>query len=296
MKPCFSIIGLGEVLWDLFPDGARFGGAPANVACAAAGLLGAESVVTLVSALGDDRRGREAVSFLEQRHVDVSALQITGAPTGTVTVKLDDSGQALFNISDNSAWDHIVWSEQWRDLAANADAICFGSLAQRGDTSRQTIQKFISATSASSLKVFDMNLRAPFYAPDTLVQSLELANVLKLNDEELCVIAAILSIPGDSIDVLKTLQDDYQINIIALTQGAAGAVLLDQSKTVNVPSVPTTVVDTVGAGDAFTAALIIGLLKDQALSEIAYFATGVSSYVCSQRGASPRLPDWIRRW
>ena len=295
MKPCFSIIGLGEVLWDLFPDGARFGGAPANVACAAAGLLGAESVVTLVSALGDDRRGREAVSFLEQRHVDVSALQITGTPTGTVTVKLDDSGQALFNISDNSAWDHIVWSEQWRDLAANADAICFGSLAQRGDTSRQTIQKFISATSASSLKVFDMNLRAPFYAPDTLVQSLELANVLKLNDQELCVIANILSLSGETIDILKSLQDDYQISSIALTQGAAGAMLLRHSEAVRVPSVPTTVVDTVGAGDAFTAALMIGLLNEQPLKEIAHFATGVSSYVCSQRGATPSLPDWIRR-
>ena len=295
MKPCFSIIGLGEVLWDLFPDGARFGGAPANVACAAAGLLGAESVVTLVSALGDDRRGREAVSFLEQRHVDVSALQITGTPTGTVTVKLDDSGQALFNISDNSAWDHIAWSEQWRDLAANADAICFGSLAQRGDTSRQTIQKFISATSASSLKVFDMNLRAPFYAPDTLVQSLELANVLKLNDQELCVIANILSLSGETIDILKSLQDDYQISSIALTQGAAGAMLLRHSEAVRVPSVPTTVVDTVGAGDAFTAALMIGLLNEQPLKEIAHFATGVSSYVCSQRGATPSLPDWIRR-
>ena len=295
MKPCFSIIGLGEVLWDLFPDGARFGGAPANVACAAASLLGATGAVTLVSALGDDRRGREAIGFLRQRRVDVSALQITGAATGTVTVQLDDSGQALFNISDNVAWDRIVWSEKWRDLAANADAICFGSLAQRGDISRQTIQKFIIATPASSLKVFDMNLRAPFYAPDTLIQSLELANVLKLNDQELCVIANILSLSGETIDILKSLQDDYQISSIALTQGAAGAMLLRHSEAVRVPSVPTTVVDTVGAGDAFTAALMIGLLNEQPLKEIAHFATGVSSYVCSQRGATPSLPDWIRR-
>ena len=295
MKPCFSIIGLGEVLWDLFPDGARFGGAPANVACAAASLLGATGAVTLVSALGDDRRGREAIGFLRQRRVDVSALQITGAATGTVTVQLDDSGQALFNISDNVAWDRIVWSEKWRDLAANADAICFGSLAQRGDISRQTIQKFINATPASSLKVFDMNLRAPFYAPDTLIQSLELANVLKLNDQELCVIANILSLSGETNDILKSLQDDYQISNIALTQGAAGAMLLRHSEAVRVPSVPTTVVDTVGAGDAFTAALMIGLLNEQPLKEIAHFATGVSSYVCSQRGATPSLPDWIRR-
>ena len=295
MKPCFSIIGLGEVLWDLFPDGARFGGAPANVACAAASLLGATGAVTLVSALGDDRRGREAIGFLRQRRVDVSALQITGAATGTVTVQLDDSGQALFNISDNVAWDRIVWSEKWRDLAANADAICFGSLAQRGDISRQTIQKFIIAAPASSLKVFDMNLRAPFYAPDTLIQSLELANVLKLNDQELCVIANILALSGETIDILKSLQDDYQISSIALTQGAAGAMLLRHSEAVRVPSVPTTVVDTVGAGDAFTAALMIGLLNEQPLKEIAHFATGVSSYVCSQRGATPSLPDWIRR-
>ena len=143
------------------------------------------------------------------------------------------------------------------------------------------------------LKVFDINLRAPFYAADTLIQSLKLANVLKLNREELSVISEILSISGDSIDVLKRLQDDYQINTIALTQGSAGAVLIHYSETVNVPSVPTTVADTVGAGDAFTAALIIGLLKNQSLTEIANFATNVSSYVCSQRGASPMLPDWI---
>jgi fructokinase len=293
MTPYFRIIGLGEVLWDLFPDGNYFGGAPANMACTAAGLLGASGDVKLISALGDDQHGREAVNFLEQRHVDVSEIQITDAPTGTVTVKLDDSGQPLFNISANSAWDNIVWSERWRDLAANVDAICFGSLAQRGNTSRETIQKFIGVTSADALKVFDMNVRAPFYEPGTLIQSLKLSNVLKLNDLELCIIAEILSISGDSIDVLKRLQDDYQISTIALTQGSAGAVLIHHSEAVNVPSVPTTVVDTVGAGDAFTAALIIGLLKNQSLTEIANFAIDVSSYVCSERGATPRLPDWI---
>ena len=293
MTPFYRIIGLGEVLWDLFPDGDHFGGAPANMACTAAGLLRSSGSVKLVSALGADQRGREAINFLEQRNVDVSEIQITEAPTGSVIVQLDDSGQPLFNISANSAWDSIAWSEHWRDLTANVDAICFGSLAQRGITSRQTIQKFVRTSPANVLKVFDMNLRAPFYAADTLIQSLKLANVLKLNREELSVISEILSMSGDSIDVLKRLQDDYQINSIALTQGSAGAVLIHFSETVNVPSVPTAVVDTVGAGDAFTAALIIGLLKNQSLTEIANFATNVSSYICSQRGASPMLPDWI---
>ena len=293
MTPYLRIIGLGEVLWDIFPDGDHFGGAPANMACTAAGLLGPSGSVRLVSALGDDQRGRDAITFLKQRHVNVSELQITDAPTGTVTVKLDDSGQPLFNISKNSAWDNIVWSECWHDLAANVDAIYFGSLAQRGTTSRKTIQGFIGAASANALKVFDMNLRPPFYEPNTLIQSLKLANVLKVNEEELRVITKIIPISGNSIDILKKLQDDYQISCIALTQGTEGAVLINHSETVNVPSVPTTVVDTVGAGDAFTAALIIGLLKNQSLTEIANFATNVSSYVCSQRGASPMLPDWI---
>ena len=296
MTPYFRIIGLGEVLWDLFPDGDHFGGAPANTACTAAGLLGPSGVVKLISALGNDSRGRKAIDFLEQRHVDISEMQITEAPTGSVTIQLDDSGQPLFNISGNSAWDHIAWSEHLRPLTANVDAICFGSLAQRGNTSRHTIQKFVGTTPANALKVFDMNLRSPFYEPDTLIQSLRLANVLKLNEQELCVVCEILSISGDSTDVLKRLQDDYQINSIALTQGSAGAVLIHYSETVNVPSLPTTVVDTVGAGDAFTAALIIGLLKNQSLTEIANFATNVSSYVCSQRGATPRLPDWIGRY
>ena len=293
MTPYFRIIGLGEVLWDLFPDGDHFGGAPANIACTAAGLLGPSGSVKLVSALGDDQRGRDAINFLKQRHVNVSELQISDAPTGTVTVQLDDLDQPLFNISSNSAWDNIVWSKRWYHLAANVDAICFGSLAQRGTTSRKTIQEFIGATSANALKVFDMNLREPFYEPDTLIQSLKLANILKLNEEELCVIAKIISISGDSIDVLKRLQDDYQLSCIALTQGAAGAVLINHSETINAPSLPTTVVDTVGAGDAFTAALIIGLLRNQSLTEIANFATKVASFVCSQRGATPKLPDWI---
>ncbi len=287
-KP-FNIIGLGEVLWDVFLDGPRFGGAPANMACAIAGLLGNEAKVTMVSAVGNDILGSNAIKSLQQRNVDVSALQSTPFPTGTVTVNLDESHQATYQFSENSAWDNIIWLESWRDLAAKADAICFGSLAQREETSRQAIQKFIRAIPANALKVFDINLRAPFYTTETIIQSLELANVLKLNEEELLIIADMLAISGDTNSLLKTIQQQYQLSCIALTQGADGAVLLHHGQQVAVPIVPTTVVDTVGAGDSFTAALTLGLLQEKPLIEIARFATRVSSYVCSQRGATPQL-------
>jgi fructokinase len=294
MMKSFNIIGLGEVLWDVFPDGPRFGGAPANMACAIADLLGNEANVTIVSAVGNDILGRDAIQSLKQHNIDVSALQTPPFPTGTVTVNLDESHQATYQFAENCAWDNITWFESLRDLASKADAICFGSLAQRGATSRQTIQKLIRAMPANALKIFDVNLRAPFYTAETIIQSLELANILKLNEEELVIIADMLAIldetnRNDTKCLLKTIQQQFQLSCIALTKGSEGAILLYHDQQVTVPIVPTTVVDTVGAGDAFTAALTLGLLQDKPLIEIACYATKVSSYLCSQRGGTPPL-------
>lgn len=291
MTQVFNIIGLGEVLWDVFPDGPRFGGAPANMACAIAGLSGNEANVTMVSAVGNDPLGREAINTLVQRNIEVSRIRTSSFPTGTVTVNLDESHQASYDFAENCAWDNITWSESLRDLASKSDAICFGSLAQRGETSRQTLQKFINAAPISALKVFDINLRTPFYSAETIIQTLELANVLKLNEEELPIIADMLAIKGDTNDLLKIIQQQFQLSCIALTQGAKGAILLHNDQLVTVPIVPTTVVDTVGAGDSFTAALTLALLQNKPLIGIARYATKVSSYVCSQRGGTPRLSN-----
>jgi fructokinase len=289
MNKYFNIIGLGEVLWDVFPDGPRFGGAPANMVCAIAGLMGDEANVSMVSAVGSDVLGIDAFESLKKRNVDVSALQTNSFPTGTVTVNLDESGQATYQFAKNCAWDNITWSESLTELGASSHAVCFGSLAQRGDKTRDTMQQFIRVIPESALKICDINLRAPFYTADTIKQSLELANVLKLNEEELPIIADILDISGDTYGLLKTIQQQYQLHSIALTQGAEGAILIHHDQLVEVPIVPTTVVDTVGAGDSFTAAFTLGLLQEKPLEDIARFATQVSSYVCSQRGATPQL-------
>jgi fructokinase len=289
MNNDFNIIGLGEVLWDVFPDGPRFGGAPANWACAIAGLMGEKANVFIISSVGNDQLGSDASKSFEQRNVDVSKLQSSAFATGTVTVKLDELRQASYEFAENCAWDNIVSSEQWHELTPTTDAICFGSLAQRSDISKKSIQAFVSELPSTTLKVFDINLRAPFYTNETILQSLELANVLKLNEEELPIIANMLGITGDTQSLLKQIQDKFQLNTIALTLGAEGAVLIHHDQQVEVPIVPTTVVDTVGAGDSFTAALTLGLLLDKPLLEIALFATKVSSYVCSQRGATPQL-------
>lgn len=289
MIDSFNIIGLGEVLWDVFPDGPRFGGAPANWACAIAGLLGDKAKVTMLSAVGSDELGSEAIKSLKQRNVDVAEVQSCPFATGTVTVTLDESRQASYEFAENCAWDNITWSESWYELAVKTDAVCFGSLAQRSKISRHAIQTFVGSVSARALKVFDINLRADFYTVETIRQSLELANVLKLNEEELPIIAKMLAIKGNTNSLLKNIQQQFQLNSIALTQGSKGAMLIHHEQQVEVPIVPTNVVDTVGAGDSFTAALILGLLQQKPLIETAKFATKVSSYVCSQRGATPQL-------
>ena len=173
------VVGLGEVLWDVFPDGPRFGGAPANFACSAAGLSN-EIDVTMASAVGDDELGRGALKELQQRNVDTSVVAIRPEPTGTVHVSLDDAGHASYRFAENTAWDCIPWKDALQELAARTNAVCFGTLGQRSETSRKSIQLFVQAVPKSALKIFDINLRPPFYDDDVIQQSLRICNVLKL--------------------------------------------------------------------------------------------------------------------
>src|SRR5262245_52958695 len=214
MKNDFAIFGLGELLWDLFPDEARFGGAPVNFACHAA-ALGAD--VHVVTGVGNDELGRRALETLASHSVKTDAVAIGDeAPTGTVRVTVDAAGKATFTFASDVAWDHLHWSEGLGRLAANCDAICFGTLAQRSAESQQTIQRFVAATRAGVLRVFDINLRPPFYSEEDIRESLGLANVLKLNDDELPILAAMCGADGSGAEVLMQLANRFDLQLVAL--------------------------------------------------------------------------------
>ncbi len=284
------IVGLGEVLWDVFPDGPRFGGAPANYACHAA-TLGARAC--MASAVGRDDLGERALQALRDKQVDTRAVTQCDAPTGAVHVTLDDEGKATYTFVDNTAWDQLAWSNELEALASQADAVCFGTLGQRDPLSRKTIQRFVGATQTSCLRIFDINLRPPFVDHDAILESLQLANVLKLNDEELPFIAKLLEIDGDDESVMRDLAQRFKLHLVALTRGDQGALLVRSDQTSDHPGVQTTVADTVGAGDSFPAALTLGLLARDDLDAINDHASRVAAYVCSQSGATPALPEHV---
>lgn len=285
------VVGLGETLWDVFPDGARFGGAPANVACHAA-QLGANA--KMVSAVGRDELGAKAIQSLKDKGVDATHVAESDFPTGTVTVQLDKAGKASYVFAMDTAWDHLEWSEDLETLAGTTQAICFGSLGQRSEPSRRTIHQFLKATPAETLRVFDVNLRPPFSTDAVILESLGVANILKLNDDELPVLAKLCGLKGTEAEIIKALMQKYQLALLALTRGAQGAVLRRGEEISESPGFPTTVADTVGAGDAFTAALIMGLLNHRPLDEINESASRIAAFVCSKPGATPELPPPLK--
>lgn len=283
------IAGIGEVLWDVYPDAAHFGGAPANFACHAASL-GAEA--WMVSAVGTDELGDRALDSLGQRGVECTS--VTRDPkhaTGRVLVTLDATGQASYEFAADTAWDHLLWSNQRASLARRCDAICFGTLGQRSSTSRDTIRRFVEATPPTALKVFDVNLRQHFYDTETVESSLQIASALKLNGEELPIVARLCGIEARTPrDILMELMTRYELRFAALTHGHEGALLIAAGEESECPAVPTTVVDTVGAGDAFTATLVFDFLRGLPIGEINRHANAVASFVCSQPGATTPLP------
>ncbi len=286
-----QIAAVGEVLWDVFPEGPRFGGAPANFACHVA-AMGASS--SIVSCVGDDPFGRDAATFLQQHGVDTTHLQVSPQPTGTVQVELDDEGRPMFTIAEPVAWDFLAWSSNLDSLTAELQAICFGTLGQRNEASRQTIQRCVAGTPNHCLRVLDINLRPPFIEESILRRSLELANILKLNDDELTTVAQLIGAKGSEIDRLRAVQQAWDLQLIALTRGSQGSVLVTTDEVSDREGQTVAVADTVGAGDSFTATMITGLLRGEPLDEIHRQAAQVAAYVCTQSGAVPTLPPELR--
>lgn len=282
------ILSIGEVLWDLFPDGARFGGAAANFACHAA-FLGGE--VSLLSATGDDHRGISAVEILRRFGVNVAFVQcIAAVPTGSVNVSLDAAGKPCFEIHQDSAWDRIQWSAGLEAHIPNVDAFYFGTLSQRSEGSRATIRQVLKlAKTYGVLRVLDVNLRKPYYDAAMIRDSISLASVLKLSDEELPEIVAACGIsPLPTVsDTLQAVRERSGLDCIVMTCGAEGALMISADGAVTQPGIPSKVVDTVGAGDSFTAALVCGLLRGEPHQQTLRKACETASAVCAHSGAVP---------
>lgn len=286
MKP--KVVGIGELLWDVLPAGPRMGGAPANFACHAS-ALGAEAVV--ISRVGADESGERLVSLLVERGVSTEGItRDPDHPTGTVNVTIGGNGQPVYEIVPDVAWDHIAMTPAIQHIVRHADAVCFGTLGQRGPVSRNAIRGLLESTPAPAIKVFDVNLRQKFFDKSTLETSLALAGVCKLSDEELPVVSSLLGIQGDVRAQLEQLLSRYGLKLVVYTRGAEGSVLASGTEWVEQPAFPTTVRDTVGAGDSFTAVVTMGLLRGWPLERIARSASEIAAYVCSQDGAVPELP------
>ena len=282
------ILSCGEVLWDLFPEGARFGGAPANFACHAA-ILGGN--VSMLSAVGADARGDDALAIFVRFGVDTALVQrVAEFPTGSVGVALDGAGKPSFEIHANSAWDHVAWTGALEAQVAEVDAIYFGTLGQRGEVSRATIRRALRLAKDRGIpRVLDVNLRKPFYDAELIRESIVLASVLKLSDDELIEVAASCEVERaeNPEATLRALLTRFGLDIIVMTRGADGALAVSASDSVDQPGIPTIVRDTVGAGDSFTAAFTLGHLRGDAQDVILRKACEVASSVCSQHGAVP---------
>ena len=282
------VIGLGEVLWDRFPDGDRLGGAPANFAFHA-GQLGAASRV--VSRIGRDADGTRMLEALRGEGVDTGDLQIDpDHATGTVQVELKQ-GQPTYEIVAPVAWDFLAWTSGLEQLAATVDAVSFGTLAQRNEVSRATIQKFIQQTPKSAIRLFDINLRQQFYSREVIEFGLINSTILKLNGEELVTIGELFDWTGEPPALIDRLLKIFPLRGIAVTLGERGCHLYYGSEQVHSTAPKIEVKDAVGAGDAFAAALVTGLLRGEALQAVADRANEIGAYVASQFGATPRLPQ-----
>jgi fructokinase len=288
----FKAVGIGEVLWDLLPGGKQLGGAPANFAFHAQ-ALGAE--VRIISRLGQDEDGMEMVRRLQELGVPTECLQVDpNLPTGRVSIAVADDGQPQYTIHENMAWDRLTADENARRAIASADVVCFGTLAQRSDASRQGIRTLLSIARQDTVRVFDVNLRQHFYTREIIEESLALANALKVNDAELSRITALCGVAGDAREQLSMLTTRFKLRAAACTRGAQGALLWADGRWSEHPGTPVQVQDTVGAGDAFTAAMVLGLLADWSLDVINDRANRIAAHVASCAGATPSLPEDLR--
>jgi fructokinase len=285
-----KVVGLGEVLWDLLPEKTCLGGAPANFAYITT-LMGDQGIVA--SRVGEDSRGLEALRRMQELRLNIDHVQTDRQhPTGTVRVELDDKGVARFEIAHPVAWDFLEWTLDWQRLAETADAVCFGSLAQRSEASRATIRNFLQATSPGAVKVFDVNLRQSYYSQDVLSESMRLADIVKLNDEELPTIMKLFQLPHqDELSSARRLIGAYDLKLVCITRGGRGSLLVcDKSGDGDAsehPGFRVRVADTVGSGDAFTAGLVHEYLRVASLDKMNEVANRVGAWVASEVGAMP---------
>ena len=286
-----NVVGLGEVLWDILPERTCLGGAPANFAYIAT-LLGDHGIVA--SRVGEDSRGGEALGRMQELGLDISYVQRDREhPTGTVKVELDAKGQARFEIAQPVAWDFLEWSPEWQHLAEMTDAVCFGSLAQRSEKSHATIRRFLDATPARAVKVFDVNLRRSYYSREILSESMKAADIVKLNDEELPKIMSLANwAHKDELESAQRLMEAYELNLVCVTRGGRGSLLVRGGEASEHPGFRVKVADTVGSGDAFTAGLVHEYLQGAALGRINLdrmneVANRLGAWVASEVGAMP---------
>lgn len=285
------VIGIGEALWDMLPNGKKLGGAPANFAYHAS-QFGHEAIA--VSAIGQDTLGEEIVEALEAHKLPYH-LDRVEYPTGTVQVSLDDQGIPQYEIKTDVAWDNIPYTRELAQLAADCKAVCFGSLAQRSAVSRESIGLFLEAVPEDCLKVFDINLRQDFYNKEVLEESFRRCNILKINDEELVVVARMFELPGLSLeDKCRSLIKSYNLKMLILTCGVNGSYAFYEGGMSFLDTPKVTVADTVGAGDSFTGAFVGSLLNGKTVPESHETAVRVSAFVCTQSGAMPEVPDSLK--
>lgn len=276
------IVGIGEILWDILPTGKALGGAPANFAYHAK-RLGEDGWA--VSAIGNDALGREIMEIVMEKGLR-NLISVTSRPTGTVQVSLDAKGVPSYTIMEDVAWDNIPFTPQMAALASRADAVCFGSLVQRGN-SRDSVLRFLRAMRPEALRVFDINLRQHYYSKEVIDESLQLSDILKINDEEIRIVAELFGLGGDDTAACRALIERYGLKLVILTRGADGSEVITADEAIPQAVGQVEVVDTVGAGDSFTAAFVVAYLRGDSLADAQRMANETAAYVCSCKGAMP---------
>lgn len=282
--------GAGELLWDMLPTGKQLGGAPCNFAFHAM-QAGCECYV--ISAIGEDAAGDELLETVHQLGLSDRYIQKNSYPTSTVSITLNPHGHPDYTIHEQVAWDHIRWNASMEELAGQLDALCFGSLAQRSPESQQSIVKLITATKPECLRIFDINLRQQYYSSETIVQSINLSDVLKLNDDELPVVAGFIGLNGEVREQLGQLVSLMKLKYVVYTMGGKGSVIVSPDEYSFIQAPVVTVEDTVGAGDAFTAIFAAGILKGYPLVEVHRKATEIAARVCTRKGATPQFSESV---
>lgn len=284
------IVGMGEALWDVLPEGKKIGGAPANFAYHVS-QFGLNSCV--VSAVGEDKLGKEILDNFDEKQLTYQIEQVP-YPTGTVQVELDEAGVPCYDIKEGVAWDNIPFTPELEDLARRTRAVCFGSLAQRSIVSRETINRFLDTMpeGEDQWKIFDINLRQGFYTKEILCVSMRKCNILKINDEELITLSRMFGWPGiDLEDKCWILLAKFNLRMLILTCGVNGSYVFTPGEISFVETPKVEVADTVGAGDSFTAAFVAAILRGKSVADAHHLAVKVSAYVCTCNGAMPKLPE-----